>query len=785
MEITSNIIIKPALQELFQSNWEQYRVILFCAPCGFGKTTAATALLAQQTICTYNAAETNFLSTPIPPDCDAVLIDELQLVRDSTEQQTICEWIKINSNKHFVLLSRGPVPGWLMPFQFTGILLTIDSKALLFDRATTGRLLEQNGITISATDLTAIQAQSFGYPLAVSILCRHMAGGASFSATVADAVRREIFAHYEEAVYLRFDLPLRRLLLNLAPFEPITPELAKLLSGDSHAGELLGRIQRDTTMLIFDRLDCFHFWPIFRQFLLWEMQQKYTTTEQNALYSRAALHYELQDDYGKALDCYSRCGEHRKVTELLIKNAEQHPGVGHYYDMEQYYYAMPREEVLQSPALLCGMSMLTSLNMDYEASEDWYTELQAYASRLKKSDAEYKDVQGKLAYLDIALPQRGSKGLVGLISSVFTILTNKEIQLPAFSVTSTLPCVMNGGKDFCSWSKQDELLYVTMRKPAETVLGRDGVGLADCALCESKFEKGSDVSNRMLTLMSRLGEIQRSGTPDMEFAVVGLLARLQVSQGKAAAALELLENLRTKFMDTGQSRFILNIDAMLCRIWLRTGDTDNVTRWMREKAPSTSPRLRALWRYQYLTLAMVQLAQDDCDGALLLLAQLLPYCEHCGRTMDILHISLIMAICHFRLRDEAWKIELRKVLDTACDYRFIRPVAQYGAAVLPLLTACEWKDDADYLEKVIIATRTQAVNYPMFLRCESQLAEPLSPTETQVLKLLCHNMSNQEIGEVLGIKLATVKTHVSHILQKLEVKRRSEAKEAAETLHLV
>lgn len=782
---SSQTIIKPALQALFQTGWEQYRVILFSAPCGFGKTTAATTLLAEHTVCACCAGSPDFLSSPIPPDCDAVLIDELQLVRDSVDQQTICEWIKANPDKHFVLLSRGAFPGWLMPFQFTGLLLTIDAKALLFDRATTARLLEQSGIIPSPEELTAIQAESIGYPLAVSILCRCMAGGVPFSPAVADEVRRALFIHYEEAVFRRFDLPLRRLLLNLAPFEPITPDLAKLLSGDSHAGELLGQIQRDTTMMIFDGLDSFHLWPLFRQFLLWEMQQKYTPAEQNAIYSRAALYYELQEEYGKALDCYSRCGEHRKVTELLIKNAEQHPGAGHYYDMEQYYYAMPREEVLQSPTLLCGMSMLTSLNMDYETSEDWYKELQAYTSRLKKSDAEYKDVQGKLAYLDIALPQRGSKGLMEIIRSVFTILMNKKIHLPAFSVTSTLPSVMNGGKDFCGWSKQDEILYDTMRKPVETVLGRDGVGLADCALCESQFEKGRDVSTRMLTLMSRLGEIQRSGTPDIEFAVVGLLARLQVSQGKAAAALELLENLRSKFADTGQSRFLPNLDAMLCRIWLRMGDTDRVARWMRENAPSTSPRLRALWRYQYFTLAMVQIANGDCDAALLLLAQLLPYCEHCGRTMDTLHIRLLMAICHFRLRDEVWKAELSMALDTACDHRFIQPVAQYGGAVLPLLTACGWKGDAAYLEQVITATREQTVNYPDFLVCANQMTEPLTATELQVLKLICHNKSNGEIGEILGIKLATVKTHVSHILQKLGANRRSGAKAAAEKLHLI
>ena len=41
------------------------------------------------------------------------------------------------------------------------------------------------------------------------------------------------------------------------------------------------------------------------------------------------------------------------------------------------------------------------------------------------------------------------------------------------------------------------------------------------------------------------------------------------------------------------------------------------------------------------------------------------------------------------------------------------------------------------------------------------------------------------IGEIMDIKLPTVKTHVSHILTKLGVSRRSEAKTAARRLRLV
>lgn len=56
--------------------------------------------------------------------------------------------------------------------------------------------------------------------------------------------------------------------MSLAPFESFHLELAKMVNGDPHAREPLGFIQRDTTMLLFDGLDTYHFWLIFREFLV-------------------------------------------------------------------------------------------------------------------------------------------------------------------------------------------------------------------------------------------------------------------------------------------------------------------------------------------------------------------------------------------------------------------------------------------------------------------------------------------------------------------------------------
>ncbi|MCI2057369.1 MAG: LuxR C-terminal-related transcriptional regulator [Oscillibacter sp.] len=785
MEYANNIMIRPKLRELFQDAWHRCRVIFCSGPCGFGKTTAAMALLEGHTVQSISASAEDCLPTSLNPACDVLLLDDFQLLRDCDDQETLCDWIRTNPQKHFVLLSRGVLPGWLMAFQLSGLLLTIDSGAFLWDRTDMEQYLSACGVAVSPAELTAIHSATSGYALAAALLCRRLKRGERFSDAMENAVEREVFLHFETAVYRRFEPSMRCLLISLAPFEHFDLELAQLVSGDIQVGELLSSLLRDTTMLLPDGRNTYRFWPGFRRFLLWELAQEYTLPEQQAVYSRAGLYYELHGDYARGLECYDKSGEHRKVSELLVKNAECHPGVGHYYDMERYYYAMPEEEILRSPSLMCGMSMLTAMNMDFETSERWYAALKEYATRLKKSDAEYRDVRGKLAYLDIALPQRGSHGLLEVIADVFRVLTDKEIKIPAFSVTSTLPSVMNGGKDFCEWSKRDDLLYATMRRPVEAVLGRDGVGLADCAICESKFEKGEDVSQRLLSLLSRQAEIRRKGTPDIEFAVTGLLVRAQMAQGKAASALETLENLREDFEESGQTRFLANLDAMRCRIWLRLGMTDEADGWLREKAPASTPRMRAMWRYQYQTAAMVRIRREEYDEALQLLAPLMPYCTVCGRVMDELHLRLLTAICDQRTDNPRWKSTLSSALDLAGAYRFIRPVAQYGGAILPLLTDCGWDGDTAYFDRLLTETRAQAVNYPDFLRPVKMLAEPLSPAEKQVLRLLCFDRSNQEIADTLGIKLPTVKTHVNHILQKMGVKRRSEAKTAAETLHLV
>lgn len=58
---------------------------------------------------------------------------------------------------------------------------------------------------------------------------------------------------------------------------------------------------------------------------------------------------------------------------------------------------------------------------------------------------------------------------------------------------------------------------------------------------------------------------------------------------------------------------------------------------------------------------------------------------------------------------------------------------------------------------------------------DNATTEPLTPRETEILKLMARGLSNQEISQELFVSMPTVKTHVTHILRKTNSRDRVQA----------
>ncbi|MEM8846158.1 MAG: response regulator transcription factor [Bacteroidota bacterium] len=61
----------------------------------------------------------------------------------------------------------------------------------------------------------------------------------------------------------------------------------------------------------------------------------------------------------------------------------------------------------------------------------------------------------------------------------------------------------------------------------------------------------------------------------------------------------------------------------------------------------------------------------------------------------------------------------------------------------------------------------------------------ISKREYEVLQHVVTGLSNKEIGEKLHLSESTIKTHVSNLLVKLEVKRRTQAVQKAKELKII
>ena len=123
--MSEKIIIKPSVQKRFDSFMVHGRVLFFSAPCGFGKTVLADALLRGRNVLRQSAADPDCAIPPSAQDWDILLIDDLQLMQEEAGQQALCELIRSSPERHFVLLSRGAPPGCLMAFQYTGLMTVL------------------------------------------------------------------------------------------------------------------------------------------------------------------------------------------------------------------------------------------------------------------------------------------------------------------------------------------------------------------------------------------------------------------------------------------------------------------------------------------------------------------------------------------------------------------------------------------------------------------------------------------------------------------------------------
>ena len=783
-----------AVYEKLKKAEVDFRPVIMMAPSGAGKTAAVKYFYRRKTVLwlTCKGGSLNEMPEISGIRSSIVVVDDMQWLKDE-DSISFVKQLLAEPGIQVLLITRGAFPKYLSAEEMDLDFMRITGKSFVFGDVEIEQFFAEREISVDKSCVSSIAEASRGYPMAVFYYANHIENGESFSDEMVGAVWHDIYNLWDETIFEEWDSEFGEFALELSGFDEFDVSFAEFITGNRRTPELIEYCRNVTSFLEYRSDGVYTFREFVLNFFRWKKNLSWSKEKIAQNYNTAARYYELHDRIPGALKYYSLSGDTERVRDILIKNISRHPGTGHYFETRKYYFELPREEILSSPVLMAGMSMLYDLILEPDKSEEWYDELVSFEKDKLNSREKRREARIRLAYLDIALPHRGTKGIILYMKNAFAMMLKGNIELPEMSATSNLPSIMNGGLDFCEWSKNDRQIAKFMAKPLEAILGKFGHGLVTIALAESGFEKGTMEPYEVLTrLTNGYEEASHGGKTEMCFVSVAIQVRQHLIQGQLPSAKRRFESLKERVALENETKLEPNMRAFETWMKMFEGDTAACEKYL-ENAPNEHLAFCILDRYRYMIKLRCLIALQRFEEALSLCDFLEGYFRRYERHFLWMENEILKSLIYYRVGDAHWKKLFDNALKKTFEFHFVRVIALEGSAVLPLLREYsseltdveENKDFAEYFDQVLLETGKVSLFYPDYMKYIPKQDVVLTKRETQVLSMLCAGMSMNEICEKCGISYSGLKKHNRNIYAKLGAVDRADAERKAAQLGLV
>ena len=234
-------------------------------------------------------------------------------------------------------------------------------------------------------------------------------------------------------------------------------------------------------------------------------------------------------------------------------------------------------------------------------------------------------------------------------------------------------------------------------------------------------------------------------------------------------------------------------ERLQIRLWLRKGDSQLAESWADSRLMSGSAPICFTNEIPWMTRARLLLMKGASKEAFSLLERLSEETAGEGRNGNLIAIRTLKAIALQSNGDIVQaKMEIENALALAESEGYIRTFVDEGQPLQELLVLYLKGTRSNRMRGYashILAQMQGKLNKISLNRekssANSQLVDPLSPRELEVLHLMAMGKTNQEIANTLIVARGTIKAQAVSIFRKLDVANRTEAVARARQLGIL
>jgi len=683
-------------------------------------------------------------------------------------------------------------------------------------------LSQMMGLNLSSDDIAELETRTEGWIAGLQLAAISMKGRKdhtgfikSFTGShrlVLDFLIEEVLGQQPESI--------KKFLLQTSILNRMTGSLCDVLTGEENGQETLETLDRANLFIV----------PLDEERRWYRYHHLFADLLHQRLKSNPKIN--IQDLHIRARDWFSKQGMEREALRhsLLAEDFEEAAKLinrlsmevvqkGEYRTVSDWINSLPNDIQQDHPFLLAMDVWALRMEGQFEAAETRIAEVEeALRSPAHRASANLETIKGltnsNKAYIAL---------IRGNLEETISISRESLAQLPQdMLVIRTLTALYLGVALRYQGNLKEALgIYLNILPYGKQLVGSSiavfcFTHLSDLYYDLGELQKSKEMAERAIQFTN-----QHTGRPDLPYTGYAYVCvgRILRQWGHLTEALEVIQRgvrlcrqwnvadvLALACNELGDINFSLGekemaqhalqesmqiyqkfspwasglVAAHQAKQSLGFGETEAAIEWLGGTVLKADSPIDLIREIEFITLARVFIAQNKLDKGLALLERISEVSDEIGKKYTTLEAMILQAKALFIREDTEKAMErLEQALTLGEAEEYIQIFVDEGPPMALLLYEALSRGIApDYVRQLLAAfplDESEGATSTKSKVDQSELIEPLSEREIEVLQLIAEGLTNQEICSRLCVSLNTAKTHTRNIYAKLGVHTRTQA----------